>query len=87
MPRYKILAISFIDNRLVQPDEIITVAETVIPGQHWQPLDPAAKKAFKAAGFGKATAITDPELKAPLASDSDNEGDDDGEPGSPSQAA
>lgn len=75
MARYKILSLSFIDNRLVQPDEKITVSRTVIPGSHWEPLDAEAKAAFAKAGFGLPAPAPDDSVKSdgPV----DGTGDDD----------
>ena len=47
MPKYRIEALSFIDNRLVQPGTEIESDQT--PAEHWTPLDKPAKAEAKAA--------------------------------------
>lgn len=42
MPKYRITALSFIDNRLVKEGEEIET--DAIPGPHWEPLDKKAEK-------------------------------------------
>lgn len=54
MPRYLIKELSFIANRLIQPDEEIESDEK--PGAHWEPLDKPAKVASKAAADEEAAA-------------------------------
>ena len=57
MAKYKITSLSWIDLRLVREGEEIDQPDDVVPGQHWQPLDDAAKKAFKAAGYKDVATI------------------------------
>ncbi|HYA40883.1 MAG TPA: hypothetical protein VEF34_06245 [Syntrophobacteraceae bacterium] len=51
MARYKLLAVSFIDNRLWQEGETIEVPDDFPAGPHMKPLDTAAKKRVKELGI------------------------------------
>ena len=70
MAKYQITAQSFIGGALVDPGPEIAVEDTVKPGTHWRPLDAAAKKAFKDAGFTEVGLI-DPLLAMTLADPND----------------
>lgn len=54
MARYRVLELSFIGDRLREPDEEIDFDG--IPGGHLLPLDAAARKAMKAAEAREADA-------------------------------
>ncbi|MFZ0931245.1 MAG: hypothetical protein WAN11_21745 [Syntrophobacteraceae bacterium] len=51
MAKYKLLERAFIDQRLWEPGETVEVGDDVIPGPHMQPVDAAARAAFKKTGF------------------------------------
>ncbi|MFJ1253422.1 hypothetical protein [Cupriavidus sp. CuC1] len=55
MPRYRINALSFIDNKLVQEGEEIDTDAT--PSAHWEPLDKAGDKARVAAEAAEAERV------------------------------
>jgi len=67
MATYEITENSYINDRLVQEGEKITVNDDVIPGTHWKPLDAAAKTACKAAGFSTVSSASDALKEAGLA--------------------
>ncbi len=51
MARYKLLAKSFINNRLWDEGETVEVDDSAVPGPHMKPLDAAARKAVKDHGI------------------------------------
>lgn len=51
MATYKLLEKAFIDNRIYEPGETVTVADDVVPGPFMKPLDAAAKKMAKEVGL------------------------------------
>jgi hypothetical protein len=46
MATYKVLQKSYIDDQMVEADQMVTVSDDVIPGQHWQPMDASARTAY-----------------------------------------
>jgi len=50
MAKYKLLEKAFINERLWEAGEEITLPDDVIPGPHMLPMDSAARKAIKEAG-------------------------------------
>lgn len=62
MPRYRINALSFIDNKLVQEgDEIETDAT---PSAHWEPLDKPGQKASAEAAAAEAERVAQLQTQA-----------------------
>jgi hypothetical protein len=61
MARYQLTELSFIGGSLRDAGYEFEVDDKVKPGTHWQPLDAAAKKAFKDAGFTEV-GLVDPML-------------------------
>jgi hypothetical protein len=51
MARYRLLEKAFIENRLFEPGEVVTVADSVIPGPFMKPVDAAAQKKAKEIGL------------------------------------
>ncbi|MGO9375662.1 MAG: hypothetical protein ACLQBD_26730 [Syntrophobacteraceae bacterium] len=50
MAKYRLLEKAFINERLWEAGEEITLPDDVIPGPHMLPMDSAARKAIKEAG-------------------------------------
>jgi glutathione S-transferase len=50
MAKYKLLERAFIHQRLWEPDEIVEVADDLMPGPHMVPQDSAARAAVKKYG-------------------------------------
>ncbi len=50
MAKYKLLEKAFINERIWETGEEVTLPDDVIPGPHMLPMDSAARKAIKDAG-------------------------------------
>ena len=51
MAKYKLLEKAFINQLLLEAGSEVVVPDDVIPGPHMQPMDAAARAAFKKTGF------------------------------------
>jgi hypothetical protein len=50
MARYRVTALCYINDRILQDGEDVEVADDLIPGPHLSPRDDAARRAIKGAG-------------------------------------
>lgn len=62
MAQYRMLDISYVNDQIQEPGATVIVADSTIPGPHWDPMDDAAKKAFAKAGYKVASSFDDPLL-------------------------
>ncbi len=51
MAKYKLLEKAFINQLLLEAGSEVVVPDDVIPGPHMEPMDAAARAAFKKTGF------------------------------------
>jgi hypothetical protein len=57
MAKYKLLEKAFINQLLLEAGSEVVVPDDVIPGPHMEPMDAAAKAAFKKTGFVNSASL------------------------------